>query len=572
MKTFYRAERVSIHGRITQSLFILALLLGSCSRTDVSNGSETGEGSSSDAGIEIDPAVSLVVEPLKNISIDFGMVFTTVVVERTVTFSNTLSSALEMLSLSFESAEFSIIDNTCGVELPPQSSCNIRIRFSASQEKSIQSVATFRFQLQGAQKLSKVFLKASVQHPCRGITFPNLAATFRYGANFHLAQGQTMIQPDGKILLLNAAHEVVGGQINLGGKNGVTRMNCDGTLDATFGVQGVRYLPQTATSFVGPGSRMVRYGDKILVVSQKRSAVTGIVSVIVSRLLKDGAPDPLFGADGIVTVHPNARFTPMALSVQSDGKILVGFRDGNLLDARSEVLRLNANGAIDLAFGTNGRVYFLNEMGIGTSNIVLQIDGKILVETIQDYSSNSSDSRFRGYAFIHRLLQNGAVDTAFGTAGVVTIARSPRETLPPDALRLIAQPDGKILHASRVGVIRRLNPDGTIDTGFGDAGTVEIDGIAENEDLVLQADGKILVGAGKTGAILISRLLPNGAFDTSFGIGGKHIFATTTANRAWLGLQADGRILVSAGRSQVGDSADSPYHMVFRLKPDGTRE
>ena len=122
---------------------------------------------------------------------------------------------------------------------------------------------------------------------------------------------------------------------------------------------------------------------------------------------------------------------------------------------------------------------------------------------------------------------------------------------------LAVQADGKILVGGEFTTlggggtgtttrnhIGRLNPDGTVDTGFdpGANGTIF--------DLAVQADGKILVvgdfttlGGGGTGNALrnkIGRLNADGTLDTSFNPGA-NAFVLTVA------LQADGKILVGGG-------------------------
>lgn len=133
----------------------------------------------------------------------------------------------------------------------------------------------------------------------------------------------------------------------------------------------------------------------------------------------------------------------------------------------------------------------------------------------------------------------GSLDPGFGA---VTI-----QTLRPASLTYSAsalQPDGKLL-LTGVGstadaqcaqrsstAIARLNPDGSLDAGFGDLAspgrTVLLGFCQEILDLralALQADGKILLGGGRTYAngrseAVVIRLNPDGSIDGSFGVAG----------------------------------------------------
>ena len=134
------------------------------------------------------------------------------------------------------------------------------------------------------------------------------------------------------------------------------------------------------------------------------------------------------------------------------------------------------------------------------------------------------------------------------------------------------QTDGKLLvvgsaydGASAKLAIVRLNADGTLDGGFGQAGKViaAVDGWQDLNatDAVLQADGK-LVAAGyvfNNGDIesALLRYNPEGTLDASFGAGGV-VSTPVGAGNGVLGAlvqQADGK-LVAGGSASNGSDAD----------------
>lgn len=168
-----------------------------------------------------------------------------------------------------------------------------------------------------------------------------------------------------------------------------------------------------------------------------------------------------------------------------------------------------AAGDLDLAFGSNGKV--TTDFG-GTTDygnaVVLQADGKIIVagHAITDYANPGFFSDFA----LARYNPNGALDTTFGNNGKVTTHFNGGPFDAVDDLAL--QPDGKIVAAGHavddVGgsvdiAVVRYNSNGSLDTAFGNGGKVTThlrDSSNSASSLVLQPDGKIVI-AGATGAI-----------------------------------------------------------------------
>lgn len=164
------------------------------------------------------------------------------------------------------------------------------------------------------------------------------------------------------------------------------------------------------------------------------------------------------------------------------------------------------------------------------------------------------------------------LDPNFGTGGQVR--------LPQDRVRAVAlQPDGKLVlvaeHLEATGRIYRLNPDGSIDRGFGDQGVIAIDdpaGIDRLRAVVLQPGGKITVGGAAAGQARLYRFDAAGKPDPGFGAGGVVGLTAPTATELVhsLTLAPDGK-LVAAGETGPG-ATDA---VVWRRhghdgSPDGT--
>ncbi|QGZ39267.1 putative delta-60 repeat protein [Pseudoduganella flava] len=167
-------------------------------------------------------------------------------------------------------------------------------------------------------------------------------------------------------------------------------------------------------------------------------------------------------------------------------------------------------------------------------------DGTILVT---GYVTLTSDGVARTYAAAARYLSNGSLDTSFSDDGILYDATASTlftaqavgglsEAATPKGL---LQADGKIVLAayglladgSSGVILSRYLPDGSVDTSYGVAGKVELEqptGGYALADLMQQPDGKIVVagyGIGQRGSFdfMIGRLNEDGSYDRGFYLG-----------------------------------------------------
>jgi uncharacterized delta-60 repeat protein len=128
------------------------------------------------------------------------------------------------------------------------------------------------------------------------------------------------------------------------------------------------------------------------------------------------------------------------------------------------------------------------------------------------------------------------------------------------------QPDGR-----EKTVVLRLLPDGALDGGFGVGGLAVIspatDSVDTGHSLLVHPDGRIVVAGSSNGRVLIARLLANGTLDDTFGTGG--IFRSNALlavfQPARIGTVTGGGYRVTA--SEVGTAATSCA--VLALTPNG---
>jgi uncharacterized delta-60 repeat protein len=181
----------------------------------------------------------------------------------------------------------------------------------------------------------------------------------------------------------------------------------------------------------------------------------------------------------------------------------------------------------------------------------------------------------------------GSLDPNFGTGGKVTT-----DVFETDhGTRVFVLPDGKILAAGQstsynqinhtyanYTMLARYNSDGTLDSTFGTNGKVHDTAAVAVSDVLLQADGKIVMvgtnnpswfqASGDDFAVL--RFNANGSRDTGFGSGGlvvTNFGGSIDLARAAV-LTSDGKILVTGvtfGTSNTAGTID-----LARYNSDGT--
>jgi uncharacterized delta-60 repeat protein len=268
-----------------------------------------------------------------------------------------------------------------------------------------------------------------------------------------------------------------------------------------------------------------------------------------------GSLDVTFNADGIASI---ANADGYAVAVQTDGKIVVGGTTGEGGDCL--LARFDADdGGLDSSFGTGGKVI----TDLGGSDYVfataLQSDGKIV-------AAGFSDSA----VMLLRYTTNGALDTGFGSGGVVTVAL-PESMIPSDSdWGLAIQDDGKIVIAGGAFdtdnfqfVVARYDASGALDDAFDEDGFATFD-VAADDDYAkaaaVTASGVIAAGCASAvaGAIdfALARFDSDGNLDTGFGSGGAAVMDMSgeadilTA----LALQSDGKAVVVGYSAGASDS------------------
>ena len=304
---------------------------------------------------------------------------------------------------------------------------------------------------------------------------------------------------------------------------------------------------------------------------------------------------PTFGDSGWVTSNLTAYAEAgVKVIVLADGKILAGqsavssdYNAGAFIFARYD-----ANGALDMTFGTDG----FTQVSFGTGypalmDMAVDGDGKIVGAGMFSAPGGAA----RHFAIV-RLCPDGALDQGgncpdlqpkFGLNGtVLTQAQLDGPQNQSYAQAVAVQADNKIVAGGLTGgtgtphkfALVRYNTDGSLDTTFDSDGIVSTTLSPDQDeinDLLVDCNQKI-VAAGFTSnftsgiqSFALARYNENGSLDGSFGAGGivkTEIESTSSAYS--IVEQSDGK-LVAAGYTVTDDENWYQGFAVTRYNPDG---
>jgi uncharacterized delta-60 repeat protein len=337
-----------------------------------------------------------------------------------------------------------------------------------------------------------------------------------------------------------------------------------GLLDPTFGAAGAGLIT-SGTSAINNSSNQ-GLGQRVLIRPDGKLLALGGSLVQYNT---DSSLDTSFGSGGI------ANFGGNSVALQSDGKVLLAGGGGS---AGFSLTRLNSNGWLDTSFGNQGTVTTSFSSTAFAEQIVVQPNGEIDLAGGADVQNGKYLAAFD----LARYNTDGSLDTSFGRRGTVVTSFS--KSLPGDHLSvqaLLLQANGDLIVVAHVDIyapsewlLARYNPNGNLDTSFGNQGIVTIPsgsnqigsawvgGALLYPNAGTANDGKIVVVGDNASPSsgpgpVMARFNTNGSLDTTFGNGGFVPLAMTPFGSAF---DSSGRFVV-AGMNDLS---------LERLNSDGT--
>lgn len=268
--------------------------------------------------------------------------------------------------------------------------------------------------------------------------------------------GALQVLPDGKILIAGEFARADGNP-----RSTLARLNADGTLDQTFGVD-LKFDDSVDALIVQPDGKILVGGGF--------ENINGERHAFIARLNSDGTVDQTFQPNG----GPTSSWTVFVWSIalQSDGKILIGglFEQVDGVDSPN-LARLNPDGTFDPTFlqrSVSGPII----------ELTTQTDGRIVLAGLFDTVSGQPTRK------LARLNADGSIDSTF---------QPPQPNA--EVRDVLSLPDGRLLvngaFTRIAGLDRRfialLNADGTLDTTF-DLGTGPDDRVGT---MTLHGDGSL---------------------------------------------------------------------------------
>lgn len=374
--------------------------------------------------------------------------------------------------------------------------------------------------------------------------------------------------------------------------NYLIRLNRDGVVDGSFGVDGSCLLPRSnestivedllspeAISTAADGSMIVLGRIEVFTIDKDRRYVVPAAS----RVMVDGSLDRSFGSLGLAIYRPphslgHLRARPtQRVRAGSDARVAGarGMPDGSVFFAAdiesgttyltSYILKISRSGHPDRSFGIDGFVEIRDLVGIGAHGLDVDDRHRVIV----------AGATGRIGALV-RLNPDGRPDESFGSNGRVEFPTSaPGGCRCFDVKALFGEkllvttvfneaPNPPAPWHYRTGVLR-LMANGQPDVQFNNGEQVLLDFLPNGyvgQSLAVDAGSRLLIegwGMHFVGGVMwrdfvMTRLFPNGLIDISFGYEGSVVFDHLGMRfGAGIGIQ-DGQNLIFA--AVAGDRGD----------------
>ena len=371
------------------------------------------------------------------------------------------------------------------------------------------------------------------------------------------------VQPDGAIVLIAAATRLRG----RAGRMEIERLIASGIPDQAFGASGITRIDLASPNDTAAALAILPDGRII-------AAGSSADDVALVRLTPTGKPDFTFGASAIATTKIIGPGVNRAWSIlqRPDGKYVVSGSSGHTIPvlvqpdvsntSRGALVRYNADGSLDRAFGEGGRVI----VSTPTGPLISAANGKLLALSINS---------------ILRFNSNGSPDQTFANQGQLSI--------PAGTIGLEALPRGQFLTITSPypgTQLRRYNADGSLDHTFASNGILTLANFTTStatgnafQNAIVRGDGTIFLAGTVPDTHpdpnifaplwAVYRITAAGQIDRTFANNG----LTTAKVGVWydsrpyaLAIGPDGRIVIAGDKLAYFGTQMA----VARVNADGT--
>ncbi len=345
-----------------------------------------------------------------------------------------------------------------------------------------------------------------------------------------------------------------------------------GSLDLSFATIGYTSFGPTSTSMDNAQDIVSLPNGQMVFCGT--SGTSGNLEMCIGKMNADGSMDLTFGTNGYY-IFSNSGGSDFAydMEVLSNGNILVaGALSITAANPKWAMICLNPNGTLNTSFGTGGVFSIDIDSGEDYARKILLTPTKIILAgntKVPGFSTNR--------LAVVRCDYNGVLDTSFGSGGLNILNNGGSNT----CWSATQGATGDIILAGDAYIsnvyypmLAKFNASGGIATTFGTAGVwVNMAMNARYFDVDFQNTQLILSGnngAGLTDFLLESRSEINAAANLSFGTSGQTIININQSDTYYeVIFQQDGKILAcgTSGTAGIGAARD---FVVSRYHANGT--